>query len=53
VCVLYLSACLYLYNVHGGAGRGQKKVLEPLELEMWMLGNKSGSSARAASVLNC
>lgn len=51
VCV---PACLHVYH------RGQKRVLDPLELElrvlanwlMWVLGTEPRSSVRAASALN-
>lgn len=44
-----------------GAHRGEKRVLDPLELDLqatvsyptWVLGTKLGSSAKATSTLNC
>lgn len=43
VLLLCVCACLsYIYHVHAGASRDQKKALGGLELELQVLVNQSG-----------
>ena len=54
-----LPEYMYVHMCVPGALRSQKRVLGPLELELWLsasigvLGTKPGSSAKVISVLNC
>lgn len=52
---MFVFTCEYMH-VSAGTQRGQQRAVDPLELEsqaivsrqMWVLGNKIGSSVRAA-----
>jgi hypothetical protein len=57
---IYMHMTVYVH-MHSDACRSQKKVLDPLELELqtvvnswkWVLGTELKSSGRTASALNC
>ena len=60
MCMNVLPACMFLYHMYAGAHGGQKRALDPLELElqiilsaMWVSEIKPRSSARALIALNC
>ena len=51
------SECVYVLHIQAGAHRGQKRALDPMELEleavMCVLGAQPRLLSRAASILNC
>lgn len=58
MCMRALPACMSVQHIMSGVPGSQKSVLDSQEFQtgvtytMWVLGTESGSSGKAASVLN-